>query len=260
MLLVQLFQVYASTVKLLTDQELEELGLCMGERKALRKLCEDAVKSKMFRRAVCQSNDVLLSTLGRTVCQEVRSVLSPLPRASGGSSSAGPSLLERRPKRKAKGKLAAEKYAPTPVSRGRGTSFQKKFVLIDYMGPDAPRKFALKESYVVMRGILPEVLVSAEESVVRRCLTEAVKHSDRTLSNLEPSQFEFLEACGKCLCTPGHNPGFMWTGRAVKELAGTGAIYLRLTVEREEESLTSDSDQSASGSEVKFVKIETPGE
>ena len=106
---------------------------------------------------------------------------------------------------------------------------------------------------MIMRGILPEVSVSAEETVVRSCVVEAVKHSERTLSGLAPNKFE---ACGKCLCLPAHNPGFMWTGRAVKELAGTGAIYLRLTVEREEESQTSDSDESILESEV---KIETPG-
>jgi len=45
-------QVYASTVKLLTDTELEELGLCMGDRVMLRKLCDDAVKSKVARETV----------------------------------------------------------------------------------------------------------------------------------------------------------------------------------------------------------------
>lgn len=203
--------------------------------------------------------------IGRTVGQEVRSILSPLPRAHGSSSSASgstrPHLLERRPKRKGKSKLADEKYStgPVPKSKGKGT-FQKKFVLVDYMGEDPPRKFALKESYVVMRGILPELQFCAEESVVRRCVVEAIKHSERSLADLAPNEFEFLEACGKSLCVPACNPGFMWTGRAVKELAGTGAIYLRLTVEREEDD-SSNSDGGTSESpepDVKFVKVESP--
>ena len=205
-------------------------------------------------------NNLLSPTLGRTVCQEVRSVLSPLPHATAGSSSTRPQLLERRPKRKGKSKLAAEKYTPTPLPKSRGnTTFQKKFVLVDYMGEDAPRKFALKESYVVMRGILPEVPVSAGESVVRSCVAEAIKHSEKTLAGLAPNGFEFLEACGKCLCVPAHNLGFVWTGRAVKELAGTGAIYLRLTEEREEDGSTSDDTSDSQEPDIKIVKIESQG-
>ena len=167
-------------------------------------------------------------------------------------------MLERRPKRKAKSKLVAERYT-TNLTRPVPRVFQKKFVLIDFMGPNAPHKFAVKESYVVARGVLPEICVSASESDVRRCLTDAVSYSVPSLSSLAPSDFEFLEACGKCLCVPAHKPEFVWTGRAVKELAGTGAIYFRLTVEREEEKLTSDSDQSFSESEIKFPKIEIQG-
>ncbi len=36
-------------MKLLADHELEDLGLCMGDRVMLRKLCDDAVKSKEVR-------------------------------------------------------------------------------------------------------------------------------------------------------------------------------------------------------------------
>lgn len=87
--------------------------------------------------------------------------------------------MERRPKRKGKSKLVAEKYALSPASRSRGKpTFRKKFVLVDYMGPKAPRKFALKESYVVMRGILSELEVCADESIVRRSVVEAIKHSE----------------------------------------------------------------------------------
>lgn len=130
------------------------------------------------------------------------------------------------------------------------------------MGEDPPRKFALKESYVVMRGVLPEIGVSAEESAVRSCVAKVIRHSEKTLADLAPTDFEFLEACGKCLCVPAYSPDFMWTGRAVKELAGTGAIYVRLTVEREDDDSASSNGGSASESpepEVKFVKIETPG-
>ena len=37
---------YATTVKLLGDQELEALGLRMGDRVLLREMCAEAAKSK----------------------------------------------------------------------------------------------------------------------------------------------------------------------------------------------------------------------
>ena len=42
-----LMQVYATTVKLLQDQELGELGLCMGDRATLREVCTEASRSKL---------------------------------------------------------------------------------------------------------------------------------------------------------------------------------------------------------------------
>ncbi len=126
----------------------------------------------------------------------MRSILSPLPGSSGGGSSgggsssiAGPRLrvhLHPRSKRKGKGKSKFSPEAWTPKSKGTHT-FQKKFVLVDYMGLDVPRRFALKESFVLMRGILPEIEVSAEESVVRNSVTEAIKHCERTLASLDLS-------------------------------------------------------------------------
>lgn len=41
-------QIYASTVKLLGDQELEELGLCMGDRATIREMCGEAMRSKLL--------------------------------------------------------------------------------------------------------------------------------------------------------------------------------------------------------------------
>ena len=34
-------------MKLLGDQELEELGLCMGDRASLREMCNEATRSKL---------------------------------------------------------------------------------------------------------------------------------------------------------------------------------------------------------------------
>lgn len=200
--------------------------------------------------------------VGKAVCQEVRSILSPLPFTArlGSSSSTSSSMLERRPKRKGKAKLAVEKYGSkgdTPKGRRPAQTFQKKLVVIDYMGPGAPRSFALKEAYVLIRGMLPEIPVAASEQEVRVCICDTMKNSEESLSCCH---FEFMEASGKCLCVPAQQAGFEWTGRAVKALAGTGAVYVRLTEEREDEGDRSEmSDSSESLPDVKVTRDYSTG-
>ena len=71
---------------------------------------------------------LLHSALGKAVCEEVRSILSPLPHT--------PRLaVDRRPKRKGKAKLAEAAYGfpENPKGRKPAVKFQKKVVVIDYM-------------------------------------------------------------------------------------------------------------------------------
>ena len=158
-------------------------------------------------------------------------------------------MLERRPHRKGKSRLAIEKFRSanleTPRGRKPAPTFQKKLVVIDYMGgpTKAPCRFAIKEVHVWIRGMLPEIEVTATEDDVRKVIGEVIKNSDPTLGACD---FEFMEASGKCLCVPAQKASFEWTGKAVKQLAGSGAVYVRLTVER------SDEDDSCNDSEVMF--------
>ena len=221
----------------------------------LRELCAEAVKSKTTYTSCLPMRGLVANTVtGKTVCQEVRSILSPLPfSARPGSSSSGSLMLERRPKRKGKAKLAAEKYrfADTPKGRKPARTFQKKLVVIDYMGRNAPRSFALKEVYVWMRGMLPEIEMTASEQEVRGFISNTISFS--------PIDFEFMEASGKCLCVPAQQAKFEWTGRAVKQLAGTGAVYIRLREEREEGFSEELSDSSDSLPDLKISKGENSG-
>lgn len=151
--------------------------------------------------------------IGKAVSQEVRSILSPLPLQSRFSTS---SMLERRPKHKGKSKLAQEKYGISPKGRRPSVKFQKKLVVIDYMGSKAPRNFDLKEVYVLMRGMLPEISVEADEKAVREVIINTIRDSEKTLNDISWNDFEYLEASGKCLCVPAHQSNFEWTGRAIK--------------------------------------------
>ena len=161
-----------------------------------------------------------LSTLvlDKSVSSEVRSILSPLPMQR----TLQPALptFERRPKWKGKSK------AQVPKGRKPSVTFQKKLVVVDYMGHDPPKCFGLKESYVFMRGMLPEISVDAEETTVRGFVRDTLKNSEKSLRACSAIDFEFLEATGKRLCVPAHQADFQWTGQAIKQLAGTGALYM----------------------------------
>lgn len=202
-----------------------------------------------------------LFSQGRAVSAEVRSILSPLPSSlRSGTSPASTAMIQRRSKGKGKSKLAVEKYGGTTSRKGRkpAVKFQKKLVVIDYMGPKAPRSFGLKESYVLMRGMLPEIEVCAGEEEVRETIMHTMKDSEKSLAAFDHSQFQLMEANGKTLCVPAQHAGFEWTGRAVKELSGSGAVYVRLTSERQEESST-DSNSSDGEPDVKFIRMDPPG-
>ena len=79
-----------------------------------------------------------------------------------------------------------------------------------------------------------------------------------SLCGLDLNDFEYLEAAGKCMSVPAQQSTFEWTGRAVKQLAGTGAIYVRLLIEGDSDDSSESSDVSEP--EVKLIKVEPPGE
>ena len=118
--------------------------------------------------------------------------------------------------------------------------------------------------YVLMRGILPEVDVEAGEEV-REAILHTMKDSDSSLREHKPADFEYIEASGKCMSVPAQLSGFEWTGRAVKQLSGTGAVYVWLWVERDLDEVEFSDDSSTSSSDagepdVKVIKVERPGE
>ena len=51
----------------------------------------------------------------------------------------------------------------------------------------------------------------------------------RDLSEFGPADFHFINMAGKQAPVLWCKQGFEWNGRAVKELAGSGAVYIRLT-------------------------------
>ena len=207
----------------------------------------------------------------------MRGILSPLPLSSRSKtpmstpspvtsvSGTATAMIDRRPKRKPKVKLAHAKYSSSQKNPPKGRKpgkFQKKLVVINYMGPDALRSFTMKEHIVSMRGILPEIPMDACDREIRTHIRDTIKNAEPSLSGCLLSDFEYLEATGKNLCVPAQQSDFEWTGRAVKELAGSGAVYVRLTTDLCSNS-SDESPDSPMGSfnepDVKIVKVEKSG-
>ena len=125
------------------------------------------------------------------------------------------------------------------------------------MGPQAPSTFTVKEELVFLRGMLPELDYTNSETEVRTVIAATVLNGSEKSIGLY--DFEFLEATGKHLCVPAHTTDLEWTGRAVKELAGSGCVYVRLLHDEQGDSDSVESVGSCDSPELKIVKIETPG-
>ena len=102
------------------------------------------------------------------------------------------------------------------------------------MGKDAPRQFGLKETYVVMRGMLADINVESDEKVVWKHIRDVI-HSEDKYSLIMSNDFEILEATRKNIFVPAMPPSFVWSGKAVKNLAGNRAVYVQLLIDIDEE-------------------------
>ena len=112
------------------------------------------------------------------------------------------------------------------------------------MGPDAPKVFTRTDKKICTRGLLPPILVDSSEDEVRNEICDVIRTcSIPDLSECTPSDFEFIDMSGKQARVPQCKIGFEWDGRAVKELAGTGCVYIRLTRNINPESETSSGDE-----------------
>lgn len=98
------------------------------------------------------------------------------------------------------------------------------------MGSKPPNNFTRSDKDIVTRGLLPQIPVSATEDEVRNEICQVVcSCTIPILGEIGPKDFHFINLAGKQASVPSCKEGFEWNGRAVKELAGSGAVYIRLT-------------------------------
>ena len=157
---------------------------------------------------------------------------------------------------------------PASVKKGRvcTATFQKKLVVFHYMGVDGPDTFTRADKRIAMRGLLPPIPGDASESDVRREICDVIR-SCSDYAECSPNDFQFMDMNGKQASIPNCKAGFIWDGRAVKELAGSGCLYVRFTSDvgcssdsssSEERKLPNISVTRHGDDDVLIVK-ETPG-
>ena len=97
------------------------------------------------------------------------------------------------------------------------------------MGINPPESFTRSDKDVCTSGLLPLVSVDASEEEIRHEICAIINNcTNPDLSETAPLDFEFINISGKRASIPHCKEGFEWNGRAVKELAGAGSIYVRL--------------------------------
>ncbi len=175
-----------------------------------------------------------------TLIQGVRSGLSLPPRFGAGL---GPSLPQfsplavlgsgRRQRWKRRSRSPARREAIP-----KDSTFQKKINVFEY-NPRGERRFARTNSNIVISGLLPELSLSASEDEVSAEIVAFIQNSSSNEYNVS-SDFEFIQVSGKVGQVAQARKGFEWS--AVRNLAGQGSIYIRLTHDFKVLPSISDSD------------------
>lgn len=154
-------------------------------------------------------------------------------RATYSSATSGIALshaqIPRKPKRYSKAKIAVEKYG-AKNERVSTSGFQKKLVVFRYMsesGLPQPKTFTRSDRHICVHGLLPFISIDDNENKIREEICDII-YSSSSCSDVAPDDFEFINMSGKQASVPQCKKGFHWNGRAVKELAGNGSVYVRL--------------------------------
>lgn len=207
--------------------------------------------------------------LGQRVAASVQSIMgSGLPRTVYSSTAHNFNPIPRKPKGKSKRALAMDKHAPRACKKGKSSDvFQRKLIVFQYMGENAPKHFTRRKDKVLMRGMLPDISIAATEEEVRKEICTVIRNCVQSnLAACQPNDFQFIDMSGKHACVPAVKPGMSFTGKATKQLAGSGCLYVRLTRDIDLENPDSDDSNSMavgeggeiSDADITLVKVEAP--
>ena len=153
-----------------------------------------------------------MNSLGSRVSAEVKRIMQPsLP------STSHTVTVDRR----SKFRSSSSKRPPLT-----NQTFSKKVIVFKCMAPKSPKCFARKETDIVTRGFISDVFLDSTEGEMRQEIYEVILNAG--LRSIGPKDFEFVDVNGKTGCVLSRKEGSEFSGRAIKQVAGTGAIYVRL--------------------------------
>ena len=91
-----------------------------------------------------------------------------------------------------------------------------------------PSSFTRKDSYILLRGLLPEISINAKEYEIRSDIISLYNCQEFDLHYITEKDFQFIDCTGKHCVVPVCSEGQVFNGRSIKQMAGTGAVYIRL--------------------------------
>ena len=174
--------------------------------------------------------------------------MKPLPASVSPCSSRSLSLVESRSWQKSKRRSGSKVGA---TKQPKVSTFCKKLVAFKYMGCDRPMSFTRKDSSILVRGLLPDISLEATEEEIRSDII-SVLHSSKEfdLTTVEMNDFEFIDVNGKHCVVPIYRDGQKFNGRSIKQIAGAGAVYIRLLKKLSKISDNSDFEVSTKSDKV----------
>ena len=136
--------------------------------------------------------------------------------------------------------------------------FSKKLIVFRSMSDlsSQPKSFTRSDKFICVTGLLLSLPIDSSESEIRNEICEVIKSASE-FKDVSPDDFEFINRNGKQATVPQCKEGFKWDGRSVKELAGSGSIYVRLLRNIELEGSGTDEEKSSGSEDLPYVNVST---
>ena len=139
-----------------------------------------------------------------------------------------PVQIERKPKRKSKLKIVEEIHH-MPKRCLLQHFFKKKIVVLSTWDPVYQKYSAALKKHVWLDYCHQFPLKLPKRQFRKKFVRLFIPAAPLSFySSIEPEDFEFMSMNGKHAAIPQCKNEFKWNGRSVKELAGSGSIYIRL--------------------------------
>ena len=126
----------------------------------------------------------------------------------------------------------------------------KKLVVLKYM-KESPAHFTRKDKDIILSGAIVFNINDTEELVHESIASFITTHKD--LSSFGPYDFEFTSVCGNHASISECSSQSSFSGRAIKELCGSGKLYIRLLRDPNQTESVAPSPTFSSSSQEDFL-------